>query len=108
MIKKFNIENYNSISTPADNTALIEEYSQYVDAKTPIKYPYQAIIGTIMFPNVVFRPNLGYSSSIMSKFNSNFKPVHIKAMKWTFRYLHGTSNLAVHYLASSINNILVA
>jgi hypothetical protein len=51
---------------------------------------------------------LGYSSSIMSKFNSNFKPVHIKAMKWTFRYLHGTSNLAVHYLASSINNILVA
>jgi hypothetical protein len=106
MIKKFNMENCNPISTPADSNALIEEYSQCAEAEIPIKYPYQAAIGTLMFPNVVSRPDLG--SSIVSKFNSNFKPVHIKAVKRIFRYLQGTSNLALHYSASSTNNILVA
>ncbi|KAL7724406.1 hypothetical protein ACLKA6_008753 [Drosophila palustris] len=62
------------------------------------KYPYQNIIGALMFLAVTTRPDIAYAVSFLSQFNANYNGEHWKAAKRILRYLNGTRELGLLYV----------
>lgn len=44
----------------------------HVDENTMRKYPYQHLIGALMYLAVTTRPDIAYAVNFMSQFNSNY------------------------------------
>jgi hypothetical protein len=59
--------------------------------------PYRKAIGILMFLITGSRPDLAYSLSILSRFLSNPKPKHWRAIQQLLRYLKGTRNYSIRY-----------
>ena len=59
--------------------------------------PYQRAIGTLMYLLQGTRPDLAYTISTLSKFNTNFNFSHWEAVKKVFRYLQGTKHLKLTF-----------
>ncbi|XP_043070728.1 secreted RxLR effector protein 161-like [Drosophila grimshawi] len=59
------------------------------------KYPYQNLIGSLMFLSVTTRPDIAYTVNFMSQFQSCYKAEHWKTAKRILRYLSGTKQLGL-------------
>lgn len=51
------------------------------------KYPYQNLIGALMFLAVTTRPYIAYAVNFMSQFNANYNVEHWNIAKRILRYL---------------------
>ncbi|XP_037951342.1 secreted RxLR effector protein 161-like [Teleopsis dalmanni] len=60
-------------------------------------YPYQSLIGALMYLAVTTRPDIAFAVNFLSQFNSNYNVEHWKAAKRILRYLKGTSNYGLLY-----------
>lgn len=54
------------------------------------KFPYQRLIGALMYLAVTTRPDIAYAVNFMSQFNSNYNQEHWKSAKRILRYIRGT------------------
>lgn len=54
------------------------------------KYPYQQLIGGLLYFAVCTRPDIAYATSLLSQFNSSHNDTHWIAAKRILRYLVGT------------------
>ncbi|XP_062104441.1 secreted RxLR effector protein 161-like [Humulus lupulus] len=61
------------------------------------KVPYSNVVGSIMYLMVCTRPDLSYAMSMLRKYMSNPGKPHWNAMKWTLRYLLGTTDIGLTY-----------
>lgn len=61
------------------------------------KYPYQNLIGSLMYLSVLTRPDISYSLSYLSQFNNNYDKSHWKCAKRILRYLKGTADYSIKY-----------
>nr|XP_041633477.1 secreted RxLR effector protein 161-like [Drosophila kikkawai] len=59
------------------------------------RYPYQSLIGSLMFLAVSTRPDIAFAVNFLSQFNSNYSAEHWKASKRILRYLKGTKMLGL-------------
>lgn len=63
--------------------------------------PYLSAVGSLMYLAVGTCPDISYAVGVLSRFNSNPRPIHWKAVQWVFKYLRGTTDLALEYQPSS-------
>ena len=67
---------------------------------------YQSIIGGLMYAATATRPDISYSVSMLSKFNSSPSEAHLTAAKRIIRYLKGTVNLGLKYCKSEEGQLI--
>lgn len=60
-------------------------------------YPYQNLIGGLMYLAVATRPDISYAVSYMSQFNNCYTEEHYKSLKRILRYLKGTIEMGITY-----------
>lgn len=94
LLKRFDMENCNPVSTPAACDVKLEENdgSKPVDAKL-----YQSIIGSLLYAAVSTRPDIAETVGVLSKFNSYPSQTHLTAARRVLRYLKGTQDLGLVY-----------
>jgi hypothetical protein len=59
---------------------------------------YSQIIGSLMYLIGATRPDISYAVSKPSRFTSNLRDDHWKALERVLRYLRGTTSFGIHYL----------
>jgi len=59
--------------------------------------PYASSVSSMMYAMVFSRPNIAHAVGVLSRFMSKPGKEHWIAVKWVFRYLHGTSDYGLCY-----------
>lgn len=107
MLKRFNMQDCNSMSTPADlNLSLsVKDSPVHESEKQEMrKISYREAVGSLMFIAIVSRPDIMYSVNQVSRFLNNPGQTHWIAIKRIFWYLQGTATIGIMYTGS--NNTL--
>jgi hypothetical protein len=60
-------------------------------------FPYQSLIGTLMYAMLGTRPDIAYAVGALSKFCSNFGAAHYKQGMHVLRYLGGTKHYGIKF-----------
>jgi len=61
------------------------------------RVPYASAVGSLVYAMVCTRPDIAHAVGVLSRFISKPGKEHWTAMKWVFRYLHGTSDYGLCY-----------
>ncbi|XP_038877926.1 secreted RxLR effector protein 161-like [Benincasa hispida] len=67
--------------------------------------PYSQAVGSLMYLMISTRPDLSYSTSLVSRYMSNPGKIHWKATKWILRYLIWFKNSKLVYQRSIKPNL---
>jgi len=59
--------------------------------------PYASAVSSLMYAMVCIRPDIAHAVGVLSRFMSKTGKEHWTAVKWVFRYLHGTSDYGLCY-----------
>ena len=94
ILNKFGIDKCNGISISIEQLPLQGNNST---ASPDAQHYYQSVAGSLMHAMLGTRPDLAYTVSILSKFNSNPSDKHLMAAKWALRYLQHTSTFGITY-----------
>ena len=104
VLKRFEMENCKSVSTPLEFGKKYEALSKEeksVDVKT-----YQIAIGCLNYATLISRPDLAVAVGVLSKFMSNPGLEHWKRVKRVFRYIQGTLNYGLLYTSDGSEPVL--
>jgi transposase InsO family protein len=94
ILSKFGMDKCNGITTPMEQLPLQNNDSA---ASPDTQHYYQSVSGSLMHAMLGTRPDLAYTVSTLSKFNSNPSDSHLIASKRALRYLQHTSNFGITY-----------
>ncbi|CAK1595645.1 unnamed protein product [Parnassius mnemosyne] len=96
LLERFGMCECKPALTPIDvNVKLMKPES--VNESVMKQYPYQSLVGALMFLAVSTRPDVTYSVNYLSQFNTNYNVEHWKAAKRVLRYLKGIPNYGLVY-----------
>ena len=95
LLEKFNMKDAKPARTPMENKVNLERVVLTDCNKR--KYPYQNLIGSLMYLSVLTRPDISYSLSYLSQFNNHYDTSHWKCAKHILRYLKGTVDYSIKY-----------
>lgn len=99
ILERFNMKDCKPAKTPIDtNVRLCKPIEP--DESVMKLYPYQSLIGALMFLAVSTRPDIAYSVNFLSQFNVNYASEHWTVAKRILRYLKGTVNYGLMYQKS--------
>jgi len=104
MLKRFGLENANSVSTPADTNVKLQKedgVSNSVDSGL-----YKSIIGSLLYASVGTRPDIAQAVSTLAKFCANPTEAHLTAAKRVLRYLKGTRNVALKFEKTGSSSLI--
>ncbi|CAB0010875.1 unnamed protein product, partial [Nesidiocoris tenuis] len=96
VLKRFGMEDSKPISTPME-VGLKLTRPEKLDEGVMSKYPYQKLIGSLMYLAVSTRPDIAYTVNWLSQFNSNYTEQHWLAAKRVLRYLKGTAKKGIEF-----------
>ena len=88
------------VSTPMEpdlRLSVFQSPASDEEKKVMASVPYINAVGALMYLAVATRPDIAYSVSVLSRFNSNPGPEHWKAVKHLFRYLKGSMDYSLTY-----------
>ena len=91
ILKRFGMENSRPVSTPME-VGLKLTKSQTTDETERENYPYQRLIGSLMYLAVSTRPDISYAVNSLSQYNTCYTNEHWTAAKRVLRYLKGTAD----------------
>jgi hypothetical protein len=89
------MESCNPVSTPLDSNVSLSPATSNDDLIT--NFPFQAIIGSLMYAAVGTRPDISFAVQALSQFNVAHTPIHCTAAKHVLCYLKGTCNFGITY-----------
>lgn len=92
-LKKFNMDQCRPVSNPMEVGINLKKREE----EKATEYPYQNLIGSLMYLALATRPDISYAVSYLSQFNSCYDQEHWVAAKRILRYLKGTKNLALKF-----------
>lgn len=95
LLKKFGMTESKPVGTPLELNVKLDKPKVNVDL-----YPYQELIGALMYLGVCTRPDIAHSVSYLSQFNSCHDKSHWTAAKRILRYLRGTTDYCLSYKRS--------
>ena len=101
IIQRFQLENANPVTTPADTHVSLQASLGPDDLPLPPTIPYREAVGCLMYAMILTRPDIAFTVSRVAKFTSNPHHSHWTAVKRIFRYLLGTVNLGISYYGTS-------
>lgn len=88
LLSRFNMMECKPVSTPMENNLKLIKSEKQDDTK----FPYQQLIGGLMYLAVLTRPDISFCISYLSQFNNCFNESHWKCAKRVLRYLKGTKD----------------
>ena len=100
ILKRFNMEHCKPISTPLPTTLKlsIEDSPKSLIEETEMEnIPYRQVIGSIRYLVSSTRPDLCFSTGLLSRFMTNPGPKHWQALKRILRYLKHTKHLCLTF-----------
>jgi hypothetical protein len=97
VLKKFGMEDSKAVSTPLEANHNLQGNVN----GTTVELPYQNLIGCLMFLAICSRPDICYSVSKLSQFNTCYDDKHLKAAKRVLRYLQDTADYGITYKRSN-------
>ena len=95
MLKKYNLTDAKSVSTPADPNVKLckdDEVSKPID---PVLY--QSVVGSLLYVAIATRPDISQAVGVVSKFNSCPTEAHLTAIKRVLRYLKRSLDVMLKY-----------
>uniref|UniRef100_A0A6V7IJ77 Retrovirus-related Pol polyprotein from transposon TNT 1-94 n=1 Tax=Bracon brevicornis TaxID=1563983 RepID=A0A6V7IJ77_9HYME len=99
ILNRFNMAEANAVISPIDvSTKLMKGEKE--DHKRS-DFPYQELIGSLMYLSTCTRPDIAYVTSYLSQYNTNYNETHWNAAKRVLRYLKGTSDMGIHFKKTS-------
>ncbi|XP_031254679.1 uncharacterized protein LOC116112705 [Pistacia vera] len=93
VLMKFNMDNCKSVDIPLIPN---QKLSKEDGAKRVDEGVYRSLIGCLLYL-IATRPDLMYTTSIVSRFMSKPSEMHYKAAKWVLRYIKGTTELGIWF-----------
>ena len=75
---------------PGEVLSCNQSPSMPAEATEMSKIPYGIMIGHVLWPVMISRPDAIFPTGILSQFISNPSPAHIKALKCLISYLYTT------------------
>jgi hypothetical protein len=100
MLEKFNMQNCTPSAIPISvgTTITVDDCPTTADEKREMsKYPYAALVGTLMYLMSCTRPDLAYVVGQLCRVMSNPGMPHWNAAKKVLRYLKGTASEGLTY-----------
>ena len=101
ILRRFNMEEANSVSTPMERCQLTEE----ADEETT-KAPYREAVGCLIYLAVATRPDIAFAVGCASKFLESPKEQHWTMVKRILKYLKGTTSMGIRYNAAGMTGKL--
>lgn len=92
VLERFNMQDCKEMSTPLENNKLEKGNPTSLG-----EYPYQNLIGCLMYLAVNTRPDIAYATSYLSQFNNCYDKTHWLAAKRVLQYLKGTMDYCITY-----------
>lgn len=90
---KFNMLDCKSADTPIENNLKLEKGVEMYK-----QYPYQQLMGSLMYLSVLTRPDIAFSVSYLSQFNNCYTSVHWKHAKRILKYLQKTKSYGLLFV----------
>jgi hypothetical protein len=87
------MENANPVGTPVETG--IDLRKPLTEAEILRNIPYRELVGSIMYPMVIYRPDLAHVCGLLSRFCSCPTEAAWRLAKRVLRYLKGTKNLGL-------------
>lgn len=94
LLHKFNMSQCKTVQTSIENKLHASNDDICVG-----KFPYQQIIGCLMYLAVLTRPDIAYAVSFLSQFNQCYTKEHCSYVKRILRYLKNTKHYGLRYTA---------
>lgn len=92
ILEEFNMSSANPVSTPIDCS-----FYDIISEKVMYKLPYREAVGSLMFLQIVSRPDISFAVNIVSRELENPSEKHWLLVKRIMRYLKGTINVGILY-----------
>lgn len=93
LLDKFNMKDCKTVDTPL----VKKNMEKRTDGQVEESYPYQNLIGGLMYLAVNSRPDIAYATSYLSQYNTCYTKEHWNAAKRVLQYLKGTINYSLVY-----------
>lgn len=103
ILKKFDMENCNSVSTPIEPKLNLERGKE---EKLTTK-PYRELLGSLMYIMLGTRPDISFSLNYLSRFASCATDHHWKYLKRVLQYLKSTSDFELTFRRNLNGDALV-
>lgn len=100
ILKRFNMYNCKSSDTPMENNLKLEKATTISQ-----QYPYQQLLGALMYLCVLTRPDIAFAVSFLSQYNNCYSEIHWKHLKRVLKYLNKTKHYGLKYVKSNCNLI---
>ncbi|KAC9119109.1 hypothetical protein E3N88_46334 [Mikania micrantha] len=102
LLKRFNMENANSLSTPMVVRSLNVDNDPFrpcEDGEEVLgsEVPYLSAIGALMYLTNCTRPDISFAVNLLARFSSAPTKRHWNGIKHIFRYLRGIIDLGLFY-----------
>ena len=100
VLQKYGMSNCKTVKTPMEpNTKLNRKGdTEEINIK---EFPYQEIIGCLLYISQVTRPDISFVVNMLSKYNCKPEMQHWVALKRVMRYLKGTQYYRLTYKQNS-------
>ena len=98
MLKKYQLEDVKSVSTPADTNVRLQKNDGVSKAVDPVLY--QSMIESLLYAAVGTRPDISHAVGVVSKFSSKPSEAHLTAVKRIYRYVKGSLDVTLKYKKS--------
>lgn len=96
LLIKFGMEDCHKVATPME-VNFNPPKAEVIDDR----FPYQELIGSLMYLAVCSRPDIAFVCSKLSQYNTCYNEVHWLAAKRVLRYLSGTSDYGLNFRRGS-------
>lgn len=100
LLDRFKMSNCNKVATPGDQNQKLSKQmcaSTSEEQNAVNNFPYQQLIGALLYLVQGTRPDIAFSVTNLSRFNSCFGRAHWEAAKRILRYLKGTISFKLRY-----------
>lgn len=92
ILKRFSMSDCKTSDTPMEVNLKLEKA---VNGNCSETYPYQQLVGSLMYLSVLTRPDICYSISFLSQYNTCYNEIHWKHLKRLLRYLQKTKHFCL-------------
>ncbi|KAJ8737027.1 hypothetical protein PYW07_000298 [Mythimna separata] len=96
ILKRFNMSDCSCCDTPMEINLKLKKIVDNNSEKGK-GYPYQQLIGSLMYLSVLTRPDITFSVSFLSQYNNGFNETHWKHLKRLLKYLKKTIDYGLVY-----------
>lgn len=98
ILTRFNMSDCKTTDTPMETNLKLEK-----DETCDEKFPYQQLIGCLMYLSVLTRPDISFSVSFLSQYNMCFNQTHWNHLKRLLKYLQKTKKYGLVFKKSDTN-----